>query len=62
MSRGIKIKGNEHIYKKYCVDVLVWKGVKETNLNTDFYFCKYCFVLINYKETYAQYKCVSCWI
>ena len=26
------------------------RTVKETNLNTDFYFCKYYFLLINWKE------------
>ena len=41
---------------------MVWETVEETNLNTDFYFGKYNFILINWiKGKYAQYKCVSCW-
>ena len=36
--------------KKYSFDVLVWETVKETNLNTDFYFRKYYFILVNWKE------------
>ena len=28
---------------------MVWDTFKETNLNTDFYFCKYYFLLTNWK-------------
>ena len=35
---------------KYSFDTLVWETNKETNLNTDFYFPKYYFILIYWKE------------
>ena len=40
-------------------DTLVWETIKETNLNTDFCFHKYYFILKNWK--YAQYNCVFCY-
>ena len=35
---------------------MVWKTIKETNLNTDFYFCKYYFLLINWNELKSKAK------
>ena len=29
---------------------MVWETIKETNLNTDFYFHKYYFISINWKK------------
>ena len=29
---------------------MVWETIKETNLNIDFYFHKYYFILINWKK------------
>ena len=36
--------------QKYSFNVFLWETVKETNLNNDFYFRKYYFILINWKE------------
>ena len=50
MSRGIKIKGTEHIYKNIVLTFWYEKKIKIANLKTGFYFRKYYFLLINWKE------------
>ena len=47
MLRGIKIKGNKRICKNIVLTFWYEKQLKEPNLNTYFYFCKYYFILIN---------------
>ena len=47
MSRGIKIKGTEHIYKNIVLTFWYEKKIKKANLKTGFYFLKYYFLLIN---------------
>ena len=46
MSRGIKIKGTEHIYKNMVLMFWYEKKIKIPNLKTGFYFRKYYFLLI----------------
>ena len=48
-----------HLWK-YSSVTLVWETIKETNLNTDFYFHKYYLTLIKWKKKNAQYKYFSC--
>ena len=48
MWRGMKIKGNMRIYKKYSFDTFIRETIKETNLNTVF----------TRKSAYAR-KCTS---
>ena len=47
-----------HLWK-YSSVTLVWETIKETNLNTDFYFHKYYLTLIKWKKKNAQYKYFS---
>ena len=47
MSIGMKIKGNERIYKNIVLTFWYEKLLKKTNLNTDFYFSKCYFILTN---------------
>ena len=40
--------------QKHSFNTLVWEIIKQPNLNTGFYFHKYYFILINWKEQEDQ--------